>query len=49
MFGQLAAGRSNREIADELHVAEGTVKIHVGRILAKLEPPRPGPGGRVRV
>jgi DNA-binding NarL/FixJ family response regulator len=37
VFAELAAGRSNREIADELHVSEGTVKIHVGRILAKLE------------
>jgi DNA-binding NarL/FixJ family response regulator len=36
VFGQLAAGRSNREIATELHLAEGTVKVHVGRILAKL-------------
>jgi DNA-binding NarL/FixJ family response regulator len=36
VFAQLAAGRSNREIAAELHLAEGTVKIHVGRILAKL-------------
>jgi DNA-binding NarL/FixJ family response regulator len=36
VFAQLAAGRSNREIASELHLAEGTVKIHVGRILAKL-------------
>jgi len=34
---QLAAGRSYREIAAELHVSEGTVKIHVGRILAKLD------------
>jgi DNA-binding NarL/FixJ family response regulator len=37
VFAELAAGRSNREIADQLHVSEGTVKIHVGRILAKLE------------
>lgn len=37
VFGRLAAGRSNREIAAELHVSEGTVKIHVGRILAKLD------------
>jgi DNA-binding NarL/FixJ family response regulator len=37
VFVELAAGRSNREIADELHVSEGTVKIHVGRILAKLD------------
>jgi DNA-binding NarL/FixJ family response regulator len=36
VFAELAAGRSNREIATELHLAEGTVKIHVGRILAKL-------------
>ena len=36
VFTQLAAGRSNREIATELHLSEGTVKIHVGRILAKL-------------
>lgn len=37
VFAQLAAGRSNREIATDLHLSEGTVKIHVGRILAKLE------------
>jgi DNA-binding NarL/FixJ family response regulator len=37
VFAELAAGRSNREIATNLHVSEGTVKIHVGRILAKLE------------
>lgn len=36
VFGLLALGRSNREIAAELYVSEGTVKIHVGRILAKL-------------
>ena len=36
VFAELAAGRSNREIAAELHLSEGTVKIHVGRILAKL-------------
>jgi DNA-binding NarL/FixJ family response regulator len=36
VFAELAAGRSNREIAADLHVSEGTVKIHVGRILAKL-------------
>jgi DNA-binding NarL/FixJ family response regulator len=37
VFRLLAGGRSNREIADELHLSEGTVKIHVGRILAKLD------------
>jgi DNA-binding NarL/FixJ family response regulator len=37
VFAELAAGRSNREIAGDLHLSEGTVKIHVGRILAKLD------------
>jgi DNA-binding NarL/FixJ family response regulator len=33
---EMAKGRSNAEIADALHVAPGTVKTHVGNILAKL-------------
>jgi DNA-binding NarL/FixJ family response regulator len=37
VFAELAAGRSNREIASDLHLSEGTVKVHVGRILAKLD------------
>jgi DNA-binding NarL/FixJ family response regulator len=37
VFARLAAGLSNREIAGELHLSQGTVKIHVGRILAKLD------------
>jgi DNA-binding NarL/FixJ family response regulator len=32
----LAGGRSNREIAQELYLAEGTVKNHVTNVLAKL-------------
>jgi DNA-binding NarL/FixJ family response regulator len=32
----VARGRSNTEIAQELHLVEGTVKTHIGRILAKL-------------
>jgi DNA-binding NarL/FixJ family response regulator len=36
VFALIAAGMSNLEIAARLHLSEGTVKIHVGRILAKL-------------
>ncbi|MGH3069090.1 MAG: response regulator [Streptosporangiaceae bacterium] len=36
VFSHIAAGMSNSEIAADLHLSEGTVKIHVGRILAKL-------------
>jgi DNA-binding NarL/FixJ family response regulator len=32
----VAAGRSNREIARDLHVSEKTVKAHVSSVLAKL-------------
>ncbi len=32
----LASGSSNREIADQLNLAEGTVKNHVSNILSKL-------------
>jgi len=33
----IAQGRSNAEIADELHVSGSTVSTHIGRILAKLD------------
>ena len=35
----VAAGRTNKQIAAELHLAEKTVKNYVSRILAKLEAP----------
>jgi len=44
VFAQLPVGRSNREIAADLYLSEGAVKIHVGRILATL-----GLGDRVQV
>ncbi len=34
---ELARGRSNAEIAQELYIGEGTVKTHVARILTKLD------------
>ena len=36
VFTHIATGQSNSEIAATLFLSEGTVKIHVGRILAKL-------------
>jgi DNA-binding NarL/FixJ family response regulator len=36
VFFLIAAGMSNSEIAASLHLSGGTVKIHVGQILAKL-------------
>ncbi len=37
VLAQLAHGRTNREIAQALHVGEETVKTHVGNILSKLQ------------
>lgn len=33
---KVGAGKTNREIATELHIAETTIKSHVSKILAKL-------------
>ena len=33
---QIAAGKSNKEIADALHVSPNTVKTHVARLFEKL-------------
>lgn len=37
VFGLVARGRSNREIAGDLVLSEATVKTHIGRILTKLD------------
>jgi DNA-binding NarL/FixJ family response regulator len=37
VLAEVAAGRSNAEIAERLVLSEATVKTHVGRILAKLD------------
>jgi len=37
VLAELAHGRTNREIAQALHVGEETVKTHVGNILSKLQ------------
>ncbi len=36
IFAEVAAGRTNQEIADRLTLSETTVKTHVTRVLAKL-------------
>jgi DNA-binding CsgD family transcriptional regulator len=33
----LAAGQSNREMADALHISPNTVKTHIARVFEKLE------------
>ncbi len=37
ILAQIAAGKSNQEIAELLHIATGTVRVHVHAILQKLE------------
>lgn len=39
VLGELAAGKTNQEIANHLYLSENTVKYHVHSILEKLEMP----------
>ena len=43
----LGAGRTNREIGEELFISEKTASVHVSRILAKLEVRNRGEAGAV--
>jgi DNA-binding NarL/FixJ family response regulator len=36
VLGQVAAGRTNREIAEMLFISESTAGVHVSNILGKL-------------
>ena len=45
----VARGLSNNEIAQVMDLALSSVKTHVGHLLAKLQPHRPGPPGRLRL
>ena len=33
---RIVAGRSNKEIASDLHISEATVKTHINSLLSKL-------------
>ncbi len=36
VLGRVAAGRTNRQIAEELYISESTAGVHVSNILGKL-------------
>jgi DNA-binding NarL/FixJ family response regulator len=42
VFGLVAKGMSNQELADALHMSAATAKTHVSRVLMKLGRARPG-------
>ncbi len=44
----ITRGQSNRDIANELRIAEKTVRIHVSSVLDKMGRPRSNPGGYLR-
>jgi len=48
VLAEIARGRSNREIARTLLLAEKTVKTHVSNVLTKLGVGRPYAGGDLR-
>ena len=37
VLGLLVQGKTNRELSQELHISEATVRLHVSNILAKLQ------------
>jgi len=39
VFGQVVAGKLNKQIADQLGIAERTVKMHRAQVMAKMETP----------
>ena len=43
VFGLVAKGMSNQELADALHMSAATAKTHVSRVLMKLDSARPSP------
>ena len=55
MLGQLAAGRTDREIAESLFISKKTASVHVSNLLRKLDVAnrveagkrRPGPRARL--
>ena len=47
VLGQLAAGRTDREIADSLFISKKTVSVHVSNLLRKLDVTNRVEAGRI--